>query len=179
MKTRHGKVFSPDASTTHQEFLKECIMKTTGDILEFGCSQGSTGFILDLIQDQDRKLTTLSNEPKESLIFTRMYPDDEKHKWIITHKNWDALIQYAKSNMYSVIFVDSYPWSSRGLALEEMYDKCEYMVIHDAKILMEGKFIQPTDYFEELELCFPLHLDAINAEESYYSTLICSKPKII
>jgi len=178
MKTRYAKVFSNLSADTYKEFLKECIEKTDGDILEIGCSQHSTGFILDCIENTNKTLTSLTGIVGDYRLISLMFPKADNHIWLSNFENWDDLFSYVlqSGTKYSVIFIDSYPWVTRRKALNRLYSICEYMVIHDAKLLIEGKFIEPYKYFENLELCLPMK--PYPEGDIYNSTLICSIPKI-
>ena len=49
------------AYNTHLPVLEQYILKTTGDIIELGTGQYSTGFILSLIANTNRKVFSLEN----------------------------------------------------------------------------------------------------------------------
>lgn len=116
---------------THQKYLKECILKTSGNILEFGCGDYSTKFILDLIKDTNRKLISVENNLEWYLKISQTYLENENHKYIFT-TNYQKTCEELKNQMYSVVFIDGSPWETRITALKNLKENAEYIIIHDA-----------------------------------------------
>lgn len=176
IKTRFAKVMCNKASDSYQEVLKEYIEKTEGDILEIGCSQSSTGFILDIINGTDRQLTSLTGIVGDYNMYNLIYPQSDNHKWLYNFEDYDALFDNILNSKkhYSIIFVNSFPWVTRKKALEKLNKICDYMIIHDAQLLIKSRFINPSFYFEELEMFLPSNCVI---DDIYNSTLICHKQK--
>ena len=67
------------AYSTHLPVLQQYIMKTTGDIIELGTGDYSTGFILSLIGNTNRKLISLENDEQWYNRVKSMYPETDNH----------------------------------------------------------------------------------------------------
>lgn len=121
-----------DAFATHQQFLKEYIVATTGDIIEFGTGWGSTPLILDLIRGTGRRLVSVESVPDWLNTMKANFPPSDQHEYVFV-SNWDEDIKTIKPmDRFSVCFVDSAPWSSRQLAMKYFENRSDYVIIHDA-----------------------------------------------
>lgn len=136
---------------THQKYLKECILKTSGDILEFGCGNYSTEFILELIKNTNRNLISIENNKDWYDKISLIYPEDENHKYIFT-TNYQKTCEELKNQMYSVVFIDGSPWESRITALKNLKANTEYIIIHDADYFPRMGLLNYTDEFKNFTL---------------------------
>lgn len=116
---------------THQPFLEFYINKTSGDIIEFGVGDGSTGFILNLIKDTDRKLISVENNLEWYNKIKEKYPETEQHKYIFTD-NWKETIATFNPSEFDIIFIDQAPWEARVWTLDHFKDTSKYIILHDA-----------------------------------------------
>ena len=115
---------------THSEYLKKYIEITDGNILELGCGDFSTGLILDVIKGTNRKLVTVENDKEWHDKIKDKYKPSKNHKYIFTtnyHETCKKLSEYK----FSVIFIDSSPWESRLIALYNLINNGDYIIIHD------------------------------------------------
>lgn len=120
-----------DSYATHQKFLKWYINKTQGDIIEFGIGHGSTGFILDLIKNTNRKLISLENNRIWFDQMQNLYPSTENHEYIFV-EDWEKTINSLDKNAYSIVFIDQSPWIARKWTLDYFKDTADYIILHDA-----------------------------------------------
>ena len=119
-----------DPYATHQAFLKHYIQNTTGDVIEFGTGDGSTGFILDLLKDTGRHLVSLDDN---YVWYDRMrskYPPSEFHRYIFV-QDWEKEIEKLDKSAYSIVFVDQSPWEARTLTMNAFLHTADYIIIHD------------------------------------------------
>jgi hypothetical protein len=119
-----------DPYATHQQFLEFYIKQTSGDIIEFGTGDGSTGFILNLIKGTNRKLVSLENNREWYEKMLGLYPETEFHKYIFV-EDWKDTISKLDKNAYSVVFIDQSPWEARCWTMDHYIDTAEYLIIHD------------------------------------------------
>jgi hypothetical protein len=118
-----------DPYSTHQTFLKHYIENTSGDIVEFGIG-GSTGFILNLIKNSNRKLISIENNKDWYDKIISQYPPSNKHEYHFVYK-WDEFILNMEKIKYSIVFIDQSPWEARVTSLNHFKDVAEYIIIHD------------------------------------------------
>lgn len=137
---------------THQTFLKHYVKKTHGDILEFGCGDGSTGLILDAIKGTERKLISYENDRQWFEKMTSLYPPSEQHSYVFV-ADWDEIIPDLPTDDVSVVFIDSSPWQSRVDLMRYFKNDAEYIIIHDVdyfpKNLMFGRIVSNTSHLHE------------------------------
>jgi hypothetical protein len=122
---------SQDSYATHQKFLKWYINKTQGDIIEFGTGHGSTGFILDIIKDTNKKLISLENNLVWFNQMKTLYPPSNNHQYIFV-EDWEQTINSLNKNAYSIVFIDQSPWIARKWTLDYFKDSADYIILHDA-----------------------------------------------
>jgi hypothetical protein len=140
---------SSDSYATHQKFLKWYINKTKGDIIEFGTGHGSTGFILDIIKNTNRKLISLENNKVWFDQMQNLYPPKDNHEYIFV-EDWQETINSLDKNSYSIVFIDQSPWIARKWTLDYFKDTADYIILHDADYFptnnVFGKFISDFDF---------------------------------
>jgi hypothetical protein len=127
-----------DPYATHQPFLEWYIKKTSGDIIEFGVGNGSTGFILDLIKGTNRKLLSLENNKDWYNEIKNIYPPNDNHEYIFVN-DWNEEIYKLDKNRYSIVFIDQNPWSARVTAMNYFLDSNDYILIHDVDYFPKNK----------------------------------------
>jgi len=122
-----------DPYATHQQFLKWYIEKTDGDIIEFGCGDGSTGLILDLIKGTNRKLLSLENDPYWLSKMFSQYPPSDTHEYVFVDDSngWKETISKLNKYSYQVVFIDQSPWEARVWALDHFLSSADYIIVHD------------------------------------------------
>ncbi len=123
-----------DVYSTHQKYLKHYILKTTGDIVEFGTGHGSTGFIRELIRNTSRKLISVENNREWFEKMKSLYPENINHSYIFSN-DWQETLKTFTKKDYSIVFIDQSPWMARVWTLNHFKNDTEYIIIHD------------TDYF--------------------------------
>ena len=131
---------------THRPILEKYIEYTTGDIIEIGIGDGSTGFILDLIKDTDRKLISLENNKSWYDKMVEKYPASEQHIYHFYNDyetEFLSIFEIYKENVFSIAFIDSSPWMSRIAALNYFKDnkKADYVLIHDVDFYPKNNII--------------------------------------
>jgi hypothetical protein len=125
---------------THQPYLKEIIVNTSGNILECGCGDGSTLFIRDCIKNTNRTLVSLESDIKWLSKFVYLQNDNHKLFYVDannvdcndTGKRWyDYISENLKDYNFEVVFIDSSPWLSRKYSYEYFKNKAKIIIIHD------------------------------------------------
>jgi hypothetical protein len=143
-----------DAWGTHQAFLMHYVEKTSGDILEFGVGDSSTGLILELIKGTGRRLVSFETDEEWLAKIQSKYPSSPHHTY---YKVWDwdafldegtldGIVDGLANGVASVAFIDNSPMESRVRILEKLKRAPpEYVVIHDADYYavqgLMGKFL--------------------------------------
>ena len=134
------------AYSTHLPVLQQYIMKTTGDIIELGTGDYSTGFILSLIENTNRKLISLENDEQWYNRVKSMYPETDNHVYhfyndYLTELD-DILDRYQS---LSIAFIDSSPMGPARTHAMKYYKRnpsfAEYVIIHDVD------YYAKNDYF--------------------------------
>ena len=121
-----------DPYATHQEFLKLYVEKTQGDIIEFGIGHGSTGFILELIKNTGRKLTSVENNKGWFDEIRGQYPESEQHEYVfVQDDDWNATITSFDPSKYCLVFIYQSPWDARTLTMNHFKNDSDYIMIHD------------------------------------------------
>jgi len=152
-----------EAFYTHKKFLEWYIRKTSGDIVECGTGDGSTGFILDLIKGTNRKLLSLENNYEWYNKMLIKYPETENHKYIFV-KDWDKEISNLDKDKYDIVFIDQSPWSARVTTMNHFLNSAKYIIIHDVDYFPRngifGKCISQfefdfSDKFNKWKLYYP------------------------
>ena len=154
-----------DPYATHQKFLAHYIMKTTGDIIEFGTGHGSTGFILDLIKDTTRRLISVENNKTWFDDMNKLYPESSQHTYVFAD-DWQSTISSFNPQNYSIVFIDQAPWEARKMTLDHFKNESEYVIVHDVDYFavnnMFGKVITQfefdfSDCFKIWKVYYPSH----------------------
>ena len=105
---------------THQPFLIEILKKTTGNVLECGCGDGSTKVIKEHLKGG--KLYSLESNLEWLNKFTHLESDSHKLYHVPasnedtpeTGKVWVDFIKNTIGEIpFEVVFIDSSPWLSR------------------------------------------------------------------
>ena len=136
---------------THQEFLKFYIFQTSGDIIEFGTGNNSTGLILDCIKNTNRKLLSIESNQEWLNKIKSEYPESNNHSYVFVNENdWKHYIDNIEKTDYSVVFIDQCPWIARKWTLDKFKDTAEYVIIHDVDYFpvnnVFGKFISEFEF---------------------------------
>jgi hypothetical protein len=152
-----------DPYATHQKFLEWYINKTSGDIIEFGTGHGSTGFILDIIKNTNRKLISLENNKVWLNQMKSLYKSNDNHKYIFV-EDWETTINSLDKNAYSIVFIDQNPWIARQWTMDYFKDTADYVIIHDVdyfpnnnlfgKVVSEFEF-DFSDFFNSYRVYYP------------------------
>lgn len=131
--------------STHRPILKKYIEISNGNVLELGIGYGSTGFILDILKNTNRKLISIENDKKWIEKMKNLFPPSENHIYhyytdYTTELN-DIFTKYSET--FGVVFLDSSPWMSRIAALNYFKDnkKTDYILIHDVDFYPKNNII--------------------------------------
>ena len=116
---------------THQPFLDKYIRETTGDIIEFGAGDGSTGLICNLIKGTGRKLVTVENNKEWFNRIKSEFPENEQHEYVFSF-DWQTTIKSFPKDRFDLVFIDQSPWVARQWTLDHFKDTAKYIMIHDA-----------------------------------------------
>jgi hypothetical protein len=173
MKEIHGRFPCPNVSNTFDEPLYDHVKMTNGNVCQYGPSLESTRIIMDLIEGSDRKLYSLCNNIKDYNIISEIYPINDQHK-IIFNTSYEVLFNIVDTMHFSVIFVDANPMQSRHYTMSALCKNCDYMLIHDAELLMNHGYIRPHIYFKDVVMFYPYE---INPTYRITATAICSNCK--
>lgn len=92
-------------------------------ILEMGCGEGSTPYLLDYCKKNKRELISYDYQKEWAEKYNAIYVSD-----------WDII----NHEEYSVILIDHSPGERRHIDIEKLKDKCEYMIIHDTEPAATG-----------------------------------------
>lgn len=131
--------YNTNTFSSHQPFLIEILLNTTGDIIECGCGDGSTPIIYDIISKTNRKLISIDSD---KIWLDKYNYDNKQHiKYFIDASNndieetgnkWKTFLgENVKNEKFEVVFIDSSPWISRLYILDYFKDKSEIIIIHD------------------------------------------------
>ena len=103
-----------DPFGTHVKILERYIRHTTGDILEFGTGNNSTGLILECIKGTNRRLVSIENNAEWLTKMVAEYPPNLQHSYLkLEMAEFPALRKALAGRRFSICFVDSSPWESR------------------------------------------------------------------
>ena len=159
---------------THKKFLEFYIQQTSGNIIEFGTGDMSTGLILNCLKGTDRKLVSVENNKEWYNKMLTQYPESENHQYIFIDEEkygWQAVINSMPKFGYSIVFIDQSPWIARRWTMEHFKDTAEYVMIHDVDYFPKndvfGKVISEFEfdfsdisnnfkvYYPPLPYCYP------------------------
>lgn len=145
--------FTWDPFSTHQPVLYEALLRTEGNVVEFGCGDGSTRMLHELCERQGKHLWTFDTDWK----WLGKYTDyATKNHEIIFVDNWDTFLREGggrRSWMYcDVAFIDQGPFEARAVTVQLLKETARFLVVHDC------------DYFPGTGL-FGFNLDPINGIE--------------
>lgn len=130
-----------DAHGTHRKFLEFYILKSTGNILEFGCGNSSTGLIKSLIKGTSRKLISYENNQEWYNKMTKELPEDENHQYIFVNDNdWETCINSIPKINWGLVFIDQSPWEARTMTMKYFKDIADYIMIHDVDYFSNNNF---------------------------------------
>ena len=127
-----------DPYATHQEFLSAYILATSGDIVEFGTGDGSTGLILDLIKNTGRKLVSFENDKQWFDKMISLYPPSDNHEYVFV-SDWQHAISNLDSSAFDVVFIDQNPWEARLMSMKHFQYSDSYIIIHDVDYFPRNK----------------------------------------
>jgi hypothetical protein len=123
---------------THQPFLESYVRSTTGDVLEFGTGNGSTGLLRNILAGSGRKLVSIEDNIEWLQKMKNLYTENGQHTFVYLEPkdngdHWKEFLKsYQHSNKVSVVFIDQAPWEARLWTLSRFLKDAEYCIIHDA-----------------------------------------------
>jgi len=110
----------------HRPLLWWALKQTKGQtepVLEMGCGEGSTPYLMQYLKTDKRKLISYD------------YSKEWADKYNANHvTDWDAI----EHENYSVILIDHSPGERRHLDVIKLANKCDYMIIHDSEPAATG-----------------------------------------
>lgn len=110
----------------HRPLLWWALKETKGQtepVLEMGCGEGSTPYLMQYLKTDKRKLISYD------------YSKEWADKYNANHvTDWDAI----EHENYSVILIDHSPGERRHLDVIKLANKCDYMIIHDSEPAATG-----------------------------------------
>lgn len=127
--TKESFLQNPDAWSSHRPLLWEALEATKDSphpVLEMGCGNGSTPYLRQYCQDNDRNLRSIDNNPDWALKFGAE----------LISNQWDSGLWFYKQQ-YSVVLIDHAPGEKRHDALQLFSAfpiHFEIIVIHDSEI---------------------------------------------
>ena len=135
-------LYNINGYATHQPVLIELIKKTTGNIIECGCGEGSTKLIVNLIKGTNRKLISLESNKKWYNKYKNI--ECENHKLLFVdagEKNIKSTgvywVEFIKNNKiiqnldFEICLIDQSPWIARTHCLKYFKTKIKYIIVHD------------------------------------------------
>jgi hypothetical protein len=131
-------LYSENVYGTHQPFLEAYVRATSGDILEFGTGDGSTGLLRTLLEGTGRRLFSIEDNLEWYEKMKDTYPPNDTHSYIYLSpkdggQHWkDFLSTFQPPSKLSVVFIDQAPWEARIWTYEALAPLSEYIIIHDA-----------------------------------------------
>jgi hypothetical protein len=131
--------YKDNAYYTHQPIFIEILKKTTGNILECGCGDGSTLMIKEEIKNTNRKLVSIESNLEWFNKYKQLaddshelyYIDAGSNDNIETGNNWVNFIKQNDFDDFEIVFIDSAPWSSRIACLHHYLNHSKIIMIHD------------------------------------------------
>jgi hypothetical protein len=158
-----------DSHATHQKFLEFYMLKTTGDILEFGCGNSSTGLIRNLIKGTSRKLISYENNKEWYDKMLIDLPPNETHQYIFV-TDWEYTIGTLPKIDYdnTLVFIDQSPWDARRLTMEYFKNIAGYVLIHDVDYFNNNNIFGTFKIIKDQELPEYDYADISNNWKLYY-----------
>lgn len=92
---------------------------STNAVLEMGCGEGSTPYLINYCNKNKRKLISYDFDKEWANKYNAIYVTD-----------WDSINH---NEHYSVILIDHSPGERRHIDIIKLADKCDYMIIHDSE----------------------------------------------
>lgn len=121
--------------SNHRYLLWDALEKTSGDVIEMGCGDGSTPFLRQYCKDTGRKLYSYEGN-QEWYNRMRQYEDDT-YKIIllkgadVNGQIWDHV---AASHLNpSVVLIDHAPGERRKIDVKLFLSKAQIIVMHDTE----------------------------------------------
>jgi hypothetical protein len=105
----------------HRPLIYWALQETKGltePILEMGCGEGSTPYLIEFCKKNKRQLISYDYDKEWADKYNAIHVTD-----------WDSI----NHEYYSVILIDHSPGERRYIDIEKLKDKCEYMIIHDSE----------------------------------------------
>ena len=130
-------IYSENVYATHQPFLEAYVRATSGDVLEFGTGDGSTGLLRMLLQGTGRQLISIEDNKEWLERMISEYPPDDTHKYIYISPedgaaHWkNFLATFSHPRPISILFIDQSPWAARLWTHSALSKHAEYTIIHD------------------------------------------------
>lgn len=106
---------------THRPLLYLACMLTSAQIIELGSGDSSTSYLRQLATKQDRIFLSFDSNPE--------WAAKTNSKYI---ENWDANDEW-KQNC-SVLLVDEAPGEHRRVAIMQMKERADIIIIHDTEL---------------------------------------------
>lgn len=137
---------------THQPFVIEVLKRTSGNVLECGCGEGSTYMFREQLKDTSRKLVSLESNLGWLNKYTHLENDTHKLYHVNTSSNdtyevgmdWVNFIKNNNLNNPEVVFLDSSPWESRHQCFRYFLHKAKIIIIHDFDYFPNNNIIGKT-----------------------------------
>jgi len=110
----------------HRPLLWWALKETKGQtepVLEMGCGEGSTPYLMQYLKTDKRKLISYD--------YSKEWADKYNANYVT---DWDAI----EHENYSVILIDHSPGERRHLDVIKLANKCDYMIIHDSEPAATG-----------------------------------------
>jgi hypothetical protein len=124
-------------------------------VLEMGCGEGSTPYLIDYCKKNNRQLISYD------------YDKDWASKYNAIHiTDWDSITH----DYYSVILIDHSPGERRHIDIIKLADKCDFMIIHDSEPAATGYML------DKIWHLFPYRKNLIT--EGAWATIVSKKYEI-
>ncbi len=142
----------------HRPLIYWALQETKGltePILEMGCGEGSTPYLIEFCKKNKRQLISYD------------YDKEWADKYNAIHiTDWDSI----NHENYSVILIDHSPGERRYIDIQKLKDKCEYMIIHDSEPAATGYML------DKIWHLFPYRRNLIT--EGAWATIVSIKHEI-
>lgn len=111
---------------SHFPALANCVINTTGPVLELGAGDYSTPLLHFICKS--RGLVSLDNDPN----WLGRYLDLRSNRHIVELiQDWDSC--HWIDEHWDVVFVDHAPGERRIIDIARLKDNCKYIVVHDSQ----------------------------------------------
>lgn len=129
---------------SYKPLLWEALQATDGDVLEFGCGEGSTLLLREYCRDNNRKLFSYESDKEWYLKFEHL--NNDFHKVEFVH-DWDNVVEKHRE-MIGVAFIDHAPGERRKYDIALFCNTAKILVAHDTEL--------EVDHGYRMSLAWPL-----------------------